>query len=40
MEETHLGYSWNLGFKTGQVNTSVETFVFWRAGWQIGRAHV
>lgn len=29
----HLGYSWNMGFKTGQVNTSVETFVFWRAGW-------
>ena len=29
----HLGYSYNLGFKTGQVNTGVETFVFWRAGW-------
>jgi hypothetical protein len=33
MDESHLGYSWNLGFKTGQVNTSVETFVFWREGW-------
>ncbi len=33
MDEHHLGYSWNLGFKTGQVNTSVETFVFWRDGW-------
>ena len=33
MDEQHLGYSYNLGFKTGQVNTSVETFVFWRAGW-------
>ncbi len=30
---THLGCSYNLGFRTGQVNTSVETFVFWRAGW-------
>lgn len=29
----HLGCSYNLGFKTGQVNTGVETFVFWRAGW-------
>lgn len=29
----HLGYSYNLGFKTGQVNTGVETFIFWRAGW-------
>jgi hypothetical protein len=33
MDERHLGYSYNLGFKTGQVNTGVETFVFWRAGW-------
>ncbi|MFA6962030.1 MAG: DUF2264 domain-containing protein [Opitutaceae bacterium] len=30
---THLGYAYNLGFKTGQVNTGVETYVFWRAGW-------
>jgi hypothetical protein len=33
IDEHHLGYSWNLGFKSGQVNTTVETFVFWRAGW-------
>jgi hypothetical protein len=33
MDEQHLGYSYNLGFKTGQINTGVETFVFWRAGW-------
>jgi hypothetical protein len=39
MDEQHLGYSYNLGFKTGQVNTSVETFVFWRAGWLL-QVHV
>lgn len=33
MDESHLGYAYNLGAKTGQVNTGVETFVFWRAGW-------
>ncbi len=33
LDEHHLGYSYNLGFKTGQVNTHVETFIFWRAGW-------
>ncbi len=33
MDAEHIGYSYNLGFKTGQVNTSVESFVFWRAGW-------
>ncbi len=35
----HLGYSWNLGFKTGQVNTGVETFVFWCAGWLLHVHH-
>ena len=35
----HLGYSWNLGFKTGQVNTGIETFVFWRAGWLLHIHH-
>jgi hypothetical protein len=39
MDETHLGYAWNLGFKTGQVNTGVETFVFWRAGWLLHVHH-
>ena len=33
MDEAHIGYSYNLGGKTGQVNTGVETFVFWRDGW-------
>lgn len=33
MDEAHLGYSYNVGSKVGQVNTGVETFVFWRAGW-------
>ncbi len=33
MDESHLGYSYNLGGKVGQVNVGVETFVFWRAGW-------
>lgn len=33
LETDHLGYSYNLGAKTGQINTGVETFVFWRAGW-------
>jgi len=33
MDREHIGYSYNLGFKIGQVNTSVETFVWWHAGW-------
>jgi hypothetical protein len=33
LEADHLGYSYNLGTKVGQINTGVETFVFWRAGW-------
>jgi hypothetical protein len=33
LTDTHLGCSYNLGFKSGQVNTGVESFVFWRAGW-------
>ncbi|MDQ5977138.1 MAG: hypothetical protein QG602_110 [Verrucomicrobiota bacterium] len=40
LDADHLGYSWNMGFKTGQVNTSVETFVFWRAGWLLHVHHV
>lgn len=39
LADDHIGYSWNLGFKTGQVNTSVETFVFWRAGWLLHVHH-
>lgn len=33
MDEAHVFYSTNLGFKTGQVNCSVETGVWWKAGW-------
>lgn len=33
LTDDHLGYSYNLGSKCGQVNTGVETFIFWRAGW-------
>jgi hypothetical protein len=41
MDESHVAYSYGLGFKTGQVNTGVETFLFWRAGWllQVHHAH-
>jgi hypothetical protein len=39
LADDHLGFSWNLGFKTGQVNTSVETFVFWKAGWLLHVHH-
>ena len=40
MDEQHLGYSYNLGTKVGQINTGVETFVFWRAGWLLHVHHV
>ncbi len=40
LDASHLGYAYNLGFKTGQVNTGVETFVFWRAGWLLHVHHV
>jgi hypothetical protein len=33
IDEHHLGYSYTLGFKTGQINVGVETFLWWRAGW-------
>jgi hypothetical protein len=39
LADDHLGYSWNLGFKTGQANTGVETFVFWKAGWLLHVHH-
>jgi len=39
LDDSHLGYAWNLGFKTGQVNTGIETFVFWRAGWLLHVHH-
>ena len=33
LDAEHAGYSYNLGSKIGQVGTSVETFIWWRAGW-------
>ena len=33
MDEHHVLYSTNLGFKTNQANTGVESAVWWRAGW-------
>ncbi|HUG13275.1 MAG TPA: DUF2264 domain-containing protein [Opitutaceae bacterium] len=40
LAEDHLGYTYNLGAKTGQMNTGVETFVFWRAGWLLHVHHI
>src|SRR5688500_18507731 len=39
-EHEHMGYSCNLGAKVGQANTSVETYVWWRAGWILHVHHV
>jgi Uncharacterized protein conserved in bacteria len=36
----HLGFACNFGFKVGQANIGVETFVFWRAGWILHVHHV
>ncbi|MGJ8640693.1 MAG: DUF2264 domain-containing protein [Opitutaceae bacterium] len=33
METDHIMYSYSLGFKIGQVNTGVETSVWWNGGW-------
>ncbi len=33
MDEHHVLYSTNLGFKINQANTGVETAVWWKAGW-------
>ncbi len=33
MENDHLGYTYNLGSKVGQINTWVETYIFWKKGW-------
>lgn len=33
LDDTHVLYAYNLGFKTGQSNTGVETGVWWRGGW-------
>ncbi len=33
MDEHHVYYSYNLGFKIKQANTSVEAGVWWKGGW-------
>lgn len=33
LKETHLAYRWALGFAPDQFNISVDTQVWWRAGW-------
>lgn len=33
LTETHLGYSWALGYAPDQTNVGVDTTVWWRAGW-------
>jgi hypothetical protein len=33
LDADHVLYSTNLGFKTNQASTSVESVVWWRAGW-------
>jgi hypothetical protein len=40
MDDEHVAYACNLGFKTGQANTGVETFVWWRSGWLLTVHHV
>jgi len=33
MDADHVRYVYNLGFKPGQTNCSVDTGVWWKAGW-------
>ena len=40
LAEDRLGFACNLGFKSGQANIGVESFVFWRAGWVLHVHHV
>ena len=40
LDSTHIGYSYNLGSKIGQVNTAVETYLWWRGGWILQVHHV
>lgn len=39
MSDSHLGYSWGLGFKTNQINCGMETFLWWKAGWLLQVHH-
>lgn len=40
MDEQHVGYAHGMGFKVGQVNTGVESFIWWRAGWILHVHHL
>jgi hypothetical protein len=40
MEHDHLGFGCNLSLREGQVNTGVETFVWWNRGWLLSVHHV
>ena len=40
LDAEHIGYSYNLGVKAGQISIGVETFVWWRAGWLLHVHHV
>ena len=33
MDAHHLGYSHGMGYRTGQISTSAESFLWWKAGW-------
>lgn len=33
LAETHLAYSWALGYAPDQINVGIDTLVWWRAGW-------
>lgn len=35
MDEDHVRYVWNLGFKHDQINCSVDSAVWWKAGWKL-----
>lgn len=33
MDAQHIGYSHGMGYKTGQISTSAESFLWWNRGW-------
>ena len=33
LSDTHVGYSWALGYAPEQINVGVDTLIWWRAGW-------
>ncbi|MEZ5414204.1 MAG: DUF2264 domain-containing protein [Opitutaceae bacterium] len=40
MDQEHIAYSHGMGFKTGQISTSAESFVWWRKGWLLHVHHL